>query len=336
MSVDLPGSPANVEALLPSAVSARAAHIRNESGSITLAGVRRLLEEDLGLDKFFLDSQKALIRQLVDEVLVSADSIEALPQKIKKENVEQDSIEPDGDKPLAEVLDKKQSKKVLIRKTKQENEAENLEEEWKSEYSKEQEFHMEAPKKKKRKKESKENAHTSIKVEKVLNEQEDGSHPEVSDERSDVSEDRKSYKALSIKNDDAKSGHNKKVEHLKKLIKACGLNVPPSIYKKAKQVSEGKRDSFLIKELEGILSRQGLSSNASEKEIKAVKRKLERERDLEGIDMTNIIIEPRGRRSTAQVFAPIYKRHSEEQDSEENEEDANSRGNLSDSEGSDD
>lgn len=42
-------------------------------------------------------------------------------------------------------------------------------------------------------------------------------------------------------------------------------SVPPSIYKKIKQVSENKREGQLIKELEEILSREGLSSNPSEK-----------------------------------------------------------------------
>lgn len=42
-------------------------------------------------------------------------------------------------------------------------------------------------------------------------------------------------------------------------------SVPPSIYKKVKQVPENKREARLIKELEEILSREGLSSNPSEK-----------------------------------------------------------------------
>jgi hypothetical protein len=41
--------------------------------------------------------------------------------------------------------------------------------------------------------------------------------------------------------------------------------VPPVIYKKVKQVAENKREAQLIKELEDILSREGLSSNPSEK-----------------------------------------------------------------------
>ena len=42
-------------------------------------------------------------------------------------------------------------------------------------------------------------------------------------------------------------------------------------------------------------------------EIKAVKRKIAREKDLEGIEMTNIITEPRGRRAASQLFSPVYR-----------------------------
>jgi hypothetical protein len=42
-------------------------------------------------------------------------------------------------------------------------------------------------------------------------------------------------------------------------------SIPPVIYKKVKQVPENKRDGQLIKELEEILSREGLPPNPSEK-----------------------------------------------------------------------
>ena len=42
-------------------------------------------------------------------------------------------------------------------------------------------------------------------------------------------------------------------------------SVPPSIYKRVKQVPENKREAQLIKELEEILSKEGLSANPSEK-----------------------------------------------------------------------
>lgn len=42
-------------------------------------------------------------------------------------------------------------------------------------------------------------------------------------------------------------------------------SIPPTIYRKAKQVPEEKREATLIKELEQILAKEELSSNPSEK-----------------------------------------------------------------------
>jgi hypothetical protein len=40
--------------------------------------------------------------------------------------------------------------------------------------------------------------------------------------------------------------------------------VPPSVYRKAKQAPEERREIVLVKELEAILSKEGLTANASE------------------------------------------------------------------------
>ena len=42
-------------------------------------------------------------------------------------------------------------------------------------------------------------------------------------------------------------------------------SIPPSVYKRVKQAPESKREARLIKELEEILEREGLSTNPSEK-----------------------------------------------------------------------
>lgn len=44
-------------------------------------------------------------------------------------------------------------------------------------------------------------------------------------------------------------------------------SVPPVVYKKVKQVSENEREGFLVKELKDILSREGLSTDPSEKGV---------------------------------------------------------------------
>ncbi|KAJ6391640.1 hypothetical protein OIU77_025585 [Salix suchowensis] len=117
--------------------------------------------------------------------------------------------------------------------------------------------------------------------------------------------------------------YGKRVEHLKSVIKSCGMGVPPSIYKKVKQAPENKREAQLIKELEEILSREGLSSNPSEKEIKEVRKKKERAKELEGIDLSNIVTSSRRRSATSFVAPPKPKvpDESESDDTDDTEED---------------
>lgn len=332
MATELPASEEEVQALLQEAVSSRASHIRKEAETITMANVRRLLENDLGLEKSALDVHKVFIRQLVDEVLLSSGG---------QEEEEEAVVSEEAPKP---------SKKRSAKKSREGNgSADQTDEE-----NFEETNHVEAPKKKKQKKEKakeetffskKEDDEDSGEGRAELSEEEvppkekkqksktrkedeetkemeeigDGSHSEMSEEDSNVSE-RKKAKKVPSKTASVKPVQNKKIEHLKRVIKACGLTIPPLIYKRVKQQPEDKQDKFLIKELEDILSRQGLSSDPSEKEIKAAKRKIAREKDLEGIDTTNIIMEPRGRRATSQLFAPVYNPPPVEYDSEQDEE----------------
>ncbi|MCO5561048.1 hypothetical protein L7F22_014669 [Adiantum nelumboides] len=352
MAAELPSSEEEVQTLLQSAVSSRASHIRKEAETITMASVRRLLESDLGLDKSALDVHKVFIRQLVDEVLLSSENAEG----------------QDEEAAVSEEAPKR--KKSSGKKAR---EGTKLPSDTKKDYEDlHEDNHVEAPKRKKPKKEkvkeekpySKEQdedgggSHAELSEERVSQElpkdkvfkskiekDEDeikenvedrgGSQSEMSEE-SDVSE-RKPKKA-SAKTASVKPVQNRKLEHLKKIIKACGLTIPPQIYKRAKQQPEEKQDNFLIKELEGILSRHGLSSDPSEKEIKSAKRKIAREKDLEGIDSTNIILEPRGRRATSQLFAPVYNPPPVEYDSEQDEDGEGDNEENSDntSEGSDD
>lgn len=63
----------------------------------------------------------------------------------------------------------------------------------------------------------------------------------------------------------------------------------------------------MIMELEAILVKEGLTASASRDEIKAVRKRKEKLKDLEGIDTSNIIEETRGRRSRTSAnsfFAP--------------------------------
>lgn len=103
---------------------------------------------------------------------------------------------------------------------------------------------------------------------------------------------------LQKKSETSTTSYGKRVERLKSIIKSCGMryfrplnwliwilsstsffhwsiiccwsfsfhsSVPPSVYRKAKQAPESKREAYLMKEMEEILRREGLSTNPSEK-----------------------------------------------------------------------
>jgi len=74
--------------------------------------------------------------------------------------------------------------------------------------------------------------------------------------------------------------YSKRVQHLKYDNEACGVSDPPVFYEKSKQDPQNKRDGQIIKDLEEILSREGLSSNPCEREIKNVNRKNGRAKEL--------------------------------------------------------
>lgn len=358
MAVELPSSEAEVEALLESAVSSRASHIKRESQSITMANVRRLLENDLGLKTSTLDPHKGFIRKLVDQVLLSSDYGEAeegeedekvvseeMPKKpsgskrlkksagkkVKKENGSAEDLEDLQEEDVQEAPKKKQKKE---KETKASSKEEDENGGGNNAEVSEEDLQVEAPKKKKKqsKGENKEESSHS----KEMDEDVSRSHVEMSEEDSDVSE-VKAAKKVFPKAASLKPVQNKKIEHVKKIIKACGLSIPPQIYKRMKQLSDEKQDKFLMEELEAILSRQGLSLNPSDKEIKRVKQKLAREKDMEGMDTTNIILEPRGRRATSQLFAPVYNpplaEYDSDEDGEEEEEESEDGGEGSEEEG---
>ncbi|KAK6137824.1 hypothetical protein DH2020_028427 [Rehmannia glutinosa] len=269
------------ESSIKKAIWERADHFQANSENITLAGVRRLLEEDLGLEKNTLDPFKKFISQQIDQVLNP-------PKGAKSVN--------DVKKKASENLKTKKSKKKNIKK-------------------------VEQPKKRKISRVSdqdisgkKQNKLAKRQKEEETNNDEDGSLSEDGQSQSSAE------KPAQQRKEKLAPGYGKQVENLKSIIKACGMSVAPSIYKKAKQVPEEKREAFIVKELEGILSREGLSKNPSEKvieslwmddivnfmlsEIKDCRRRKETARELEGIDMSNIISSSR-RRSTFSFVAPV-------------------------------
>ncbi|KAJ6391641.1 hypothetical protein OIU77_025585 [Salix suchowensis] len=247
---------------------------------ITMAGLRRLLEEDLKLDKFSLDPFKKFISKQLDEVLKS----------------------PQVSQPKKKTLNNNSHGKTSKKERKMQN----------SEGSK---------KRMRTEKETKVSANKRIKP--LETAAESNSESEVSGNDSEDNNSPSSAEKPVKKKETSTPAYGKRVEHLKSVIKSCGMGVPPSIYKKVKQAPENKREAQLIKELEEILSREGLSSNPSEKEIKEVRKKKERAKELEGIDLSNIVTSSRRRSATSFVAPPKPKvpDESESDDTDDTEED---------------
>ncbi|KDP32787.1 hypothetical protein JCGZ_12079 [Jatropha curcas] len=289
----------------------KASYVKANSEKVTMAGLRRLLEEDLGLDKYALDPFKKFISKQLDEILQSPEVSEPKKKNLKsnsqekasaKKRTKESSESSDGgsdEEDEDEDEDEVKPKKKIIPKQKMLN----------SEGSK------------KRKRIEKESIVSGKKrnkpVEKVA---EDGSDVEDSGNASEDSNSQSSAEKPVKKKDSSTPAYGKHVEHLKSVIKSCGMSVPPVVYKKVKQVPENKREAQLIKELEEILSREGLSSNPSEKEIKEVRKRKERAKELEGIDTSNIVSSSR-RRSTTSYVPPPKPKVPVESDSDNSDED---------------
>ncbi|KAG7594255.1 Histone chaperone domain CHZ [Arabidopsis thaliana x Arabidopsis arenosa] len=285
------------------ALRIRTSYIKANSETITIASLRRLLEEDLKLEKESLDPFKKFINKELDEVLQipaapkrSAESIgKNLKKKIKStpskkvSSEENSDLDAEGDVDNEEVAVKKTmarkgklSKPEMIGKRKSENGK-----------------HVSGRKKAK--------------------------HTETDSENdSDAGDSEKSLKTKETATD----VYGKRVEHLKSVIKSCGMSVPPNIYKKAKQAPEEKREATLIEELEQILAKEGLSSDPSAIEIKEVKKRKGISKELEGIDTSNIVWNSRRKSSTSYAPPPKPKitteseSESDEPEESENEKDA--------------
>ncbi|GAV84119.1 CHZ domain-containing protein [Cephalotus follicularis] len=281
------------ETTVARAIRKRASYIKANSDKVTMAGLRRLLEEDLKLEKLALDPYKKFISEKLDEKIASYEVSEPATG-VRKKNLKKSSLSKASKKLSSEESseaacngsdeeeDELNPKKKIIAKGKIQK-SEGIRKRIRSE------------------KDTKVSNKKRIKPE--ASKSEDNSDPEDSGVDSEDGHSRSSTEKPVKKKDVSTPAYGKRVEHLKSVIKACGLSVPPSVYKKVKQVPENKRESHLMKELEEMLSREGLSSNPTEKEIKDVRKRKERAKELEGIDMSNIVSSSR-RRSTISFVAP--------------------------------
>lgn len=316
------------ESTIKKAIWARASYLRENSQNVTLAGVRRLLEEDLELEKHTLDPLKKLINQQVDEVMESPDVPQTTASQ-KKKNLKK--VAPEIASSISHEVEAPPSS---------ESEGDELEEDQvkvrKQSAPKGKVQKAEAVRKRKRAEEGTKGARkkqTKVLKSKSVGSSEDKGGNVSSNDNSDASADKPVKKK-----EDPKAGYGKKVEHLKSVIKSCGMSVPPSVYKRVKQAPEDKREACLIKELEEILAKEGLSTSPSEKEIKEVKKRKERARELEGIDLSNIVSSSR-RRSTTSFTPPpkpkipdVSQSESEESENEEEEEEEDEEEEVEDEE----
>ncbi|KAK3014237.1 hypothetical protein RJ639_008080 [Escallonia herrerae] len=276
------------ESTIKNAIWKRAAYFRANSEKITMAGVRRLLEEDLELNKLTLDPFKKLITEQLDK---------------KK-------IAPKGKVQRSEVL-------------------------------------------KKRKRPAKETQLSNKKQNKLAEPESEGNSDAEDDET--VSEDGHSQSSAEKpvkKKEILLPAYGKRVEHLKSVIKSCGMGVPPSVYKKAKQlvshlVLPGCRwlicfsFPFLVIENRkvGICNYCKLVLFvavflACYTKIKDARKRKERAKELEGIDMSNIVLSSR-RRSTTSFVLPPKPKVPVESDGDDTEDTDKGDDNDSDGDGND-
>ncbi|KAG9142646.1 hypothetical protein Leryth_023066 [Lithospermum erythrorhizon] len=245
------------------AVWDRASHIRDNSETITMISLRRLLEEDMALPTCSLDPFKSFIRSQIDEILE--------PSKVSKPTPITKKAKTPSLKNISETKSSSTHDKIKSRK-REVGSGGNNDKPHAVNKRKEPQKETKIPNKKQKKpgKSPSDEGADNMDVDSDL-------HSESSDG--------KNVKAKQV----STPAYGKRVENLKSIIKACGLGIAPSVYKRAKQVSDEEREAFVIKELKGILSREGLSANPTEKEIKEVKRRKDKEKELEGIDLSNIV-----------------------------------------------
>ena len=75
----------------------------------------------------------------------------------------------------------------------------------------------------------------------------------------------------------------KKAAKVKKILKLASIRIPPRLY------SVHKTEESLEAALLGLLEKENLGLGSTKKEISKVRKRLELARDMDGIDMSNIV-----------------------------------------------
>eukprot|EP00873_Tetraselmis_striata_P041974 jgi/Tetstr1/462238/TSEL_000636.t2 len=95
--------------------------------------------------------------------------------------------------------------------------------------------------------------------------------------------------------------YGKYVEKLRRICQAATIPVPPILYR-------GKEEAAVRERLEQLLEKHGLDSTSKAGAIRAAKARLQQQRDMDGIDMSNIL-EGRPRRGAALAATNNVKRY---------------------------
>uniref|UniRef100_A0A7S3R619 Histone chaperone domain-containing protein n=1 Tax=Dunaliella tertiolecta TaxID=3047 RepID=A0A7S3R619_DUNTE len=267
----------------------RRKEIRKRLDVLNGKAVRRMLESDLGLEAKQLDPFKALVDNLIDEVVIgrSKDSQEDSQQQPPDTQPSRDQ----GDKYNDLAVTKDQARKPTP-KTKAEPKAKPA-----------------------RKKASAQRKSKGLSDdESGEEEEEDTGSGSGSDEDQEVRPPpRKVSKANAkpaVKEPAGGPKFSKQVERLREICKKATIKIPPALYKRGPDGSEDR----MLEGLEGLLAKHGLDANSKDSEIKAAKKQIERMRELEGIDTSNIMEAAgrRPRRAAASInFRAIYNQMGE-------------------------
>ncbi|CAM6015107.1 unnamed protein product [Sphagnum balticum] len=310
----------DMEVLILNAVQKRSSEFRSQAESLTLSLVRRQLEQDLELNKGALDPHKQYIKKLVDELMSKEEEEAVIEKKEKLADVETVEVKPRKRK-VADVVETKPRMEKLgsvempEKKPKKGKVADVEIKEGRGGAKHKQKVSKMISRQKVVSSSDDENSSGESEGNKKLDDEEPAAEIDESDDGSSFKKTHKTKKAV-----DVKPNYGKKVEQMKNIIKACGMAVPPIIYRKVKQAPEPEKEAILIRELEAILNREGLSVPASKEEIRSVRKRKEKLKDLEGIDTSNIIVESRGRRAAAaNFFAPKYTEVADMSDEDDQE-----------------
>ncbi|CAH8383161.1 unnamed protein product [Eruca vesicaria subsp. sativa] len=377
----------DMELQILAAMRSRVTYLRNKADSVTFASVRRLLEEDMGLEKYALDAHKSFVKEHLVKCLEDpgdgasdnnpqetddATPVKEVANASEENQVKKDVREETGDEALMSDIKRALRKRTSYIKANSEEITmaslrRLLEEDlklkkdslvpFKKFINKELDDVLQIPdvpkhSTKPTSKSVKKNV-KSTPPKKLGSEDDSDSDADEVPEKKTLTQNRKrkienvkpvagkkktkDTEADSDSENDSDAGdsgmrvvkpsktattvYGKRVDHLKSVIKSCGMSIPPIIYRKVKQAPEEKREATLIEELEQILAKEGLSSDPSEKEIKEVKKKKDRTKELEGIDTSNIVSSSR-RRSTTSFAPPPKPKITSESESESDEEES--------------